>query len=199
MRLGMLTAVGGVMLALAALFAWRLDGRRDFSAEPSPRQKVAAEDRRVGWFSLTERSGRVVTLDDLRGKVWVASFFFSNCPGVCIKLNQTIEQLQSELNGDVRFVSITVDPDNDTPNRLAEYAARFHADPERWLFLTGPMEQIKHLAEASFQVAAAPAVHSDRLIVVDRTGRVRGSYRGSEETQVNALKRRLTELLKEDA
>jgi protein SCO1/2 len=197
----MLAFWGLVLLILAALYGWRTYERRT-SAERivAPLQSADEPTRPVKYFSLTERNGQMVTSDDLQGKVWVASFFFTNCPGVCLKLNQTIADLQKELpDTDVRYVSISVDPDNDTPERLQEYAARFQADPQRWLFLTGPMSKIKDIAERSFQVSAEKAVHSDRLIVVDRQGRMRGSFRASEPAQVLALKQKLTEIAKESS
>lgn len=183
------------MLALCGLVAWRVH-QRSLPLAVVRQQEQAP--RAVQWFTLTERSGRPLTLDDLRGHVWIASFFFSNCPGVCVKLNQTLAQLQRDLPDDVWLVSITVDPEHDTPQRLQEYAARFGADPQRWFFLTGPMDQIKQIAQKSFLVSAAPGVHSDRLTIVDRHGRLRGSYRGADEAQVRALRRKLAEVAKEE-
>ena len=156
--------------------------------EPAPR---AVEN-----FTLIERSGEPFESDSLRGKVWVASFFFVTCPGICLKMNQTIADLQKELDPEVRFVSITVDPDNDTPESLRAYADRLGAN-DRWLFLTGSMRDIQDVANDSFQVAAAPAAHSERLMVVDRQGRVRGSFMVSEGAQMTLLKRKIAELLKE--
>lgn len=200
MRSGMLVFWGLIVLLLAGLYAWRtydrqFPGQRVVSA---PATTAGDLNRPVKYFSLTERNGKMVTSDDLRGEVWVASFFFSNCPGICLKLNQTIADLQKEMpDADVRYVSITVDPDNDTPERLQEYAERFQADPQRWLFLTGPMSKIKDVAEKSFQVSADKSVHSDRLIVVDRNGQMRGSFRSGEPAQVLALKQKLEQLAKE--
>ena len=197
MRFAILATSGLAILAFAAFFAWQLEERQ----RPATVLKVGKTDiapQKVEWFSLTERSGRTVTLDDLYGKVWVASFFFSNCPGVCVKLNQTIARLQNDLDDpQLEFVSITVDPENDTPERLAEYAVRFDANPNRWLFLTGPMDQIERLAEKSFFVAARPGVHSDRLAIVNRAGQIVGSFRGSDDAEVGVLKRKIAQVLKE--
>ena len=97
-------------------------------------------------FTLTERSGRSVTAGDLRGRVWVANFIFTQCPGVCPALSARMAALQQALRArresgapgnDVRLVSISVDPTRDTPEVLRRYAARFRADPDDWLFLTG--------------------------------------------------------------
>lgn len=197
MRFGVLAILGLTLLAGAAWSGWRIRHAPVAAVAVGPVRE--AEPRRVAWFSLMERSGKSITLDDLRGKVWVASFFFSNCPGVCLKLNQAVADLQRELKDpDVEFVSITVDPEHDSPEQLTEYAARFHADPKRWLFLTGPMDQIKQIATGSFQVAAGPATHSDRLMVVDRQGRLRASFRSNDDAQIKALKRKVRELIKEN-
>lgn len=136
-------------------------------------------------FSLTERSGRTVTRDDLRGKVWVASFVLTRCPdGKCPQVSQTMRQLQDRFAArpDVVLVTFTVDPERDNPDELKRYADGFGADPERWLFLTGSEEQIDAL-QRSFYLRAKPHQkgefeHSQQLIVVDRHGHMRGAYLG---------------------
>lgn len=169
---------------------------QDTSDPPGAVVRVEPAPRAVENFTLIERSGEPFESDSLRGKVWVASFFFVTCPGICLKMNQSIADLQKELDPEVRFVSITVDPDKDTPESLRAYAERLGAT-DRWLFLTGSMRDIKDIANDSFQVAAAPAAHSERLMLVDRQGRVRGSYMVSDGAQMSLLKRKIAELLKE--
>ncbi len=95
-------------------------------------------------FSLLERSGRAVSRDDLKGKVWVANFIYTKCKETCPIQSLQIARLQAELADapDLRLVSITVDPRNDTREVLTEYAARYGADRERWLFLTGDKREI---------------------------------------------------------
>ncbi|HXZ44509.1 MAG TPA: SCO family protein [Syntrophobacteria bacterium] len=106
-------------------------------------------------FSLTERSGRNVTLADLRGKVWIANFIYTHCTDTCPLQSARIAKLQDDFvsEWDLRFVSITVDPMRDTPKVLAQYAARFGADPERWLFLTGEKQAIYALAQQGFHLS----------------------------------------------
>jgi cytochrome oxidase Cu insertion factor (SCO1/SenC/PrrC family) len=105
-------------------------------------------------FALTDQRGRPVRRDDLQGKVWVASFIFTNCPDECPLMTAELAQLQSDLASipDLRFVSISVDPERDTPALLSQYADRFNADPERWLFLTGDKQAIYRLAREGFRV-----------------------------------------------
>ncbi len=154
--------------------------------------------RPLSEFTFTERSGQQVSLKGLEGKVWVASFFFANCPGFCTQMNQVIAGLQRELHDqDVTFVSISVDPRNDTPERLAEYAKLFNADPKRWLFLTGPFEDTHELGDKIFRVTVVPKDHTDRLILVDRAGKVRGWYSARDSVQVNKFKEELKRVLAE--
>lgn len=128
-------------------------------------------------FSFTERSGRTVTLDDLRGRPWVADFFFVGCQGPCPPLNRRMSQLQEELPSDVRLVSFTLDPGNDTPAALLEYAKLYNADPDRWLFLTGDRAAIRSLVTQGFRQSAVDdpkemIIHSLRIVLVDAQGKI---------------------------
>jgi protein SCO1/2 len=106
-------------------------------------------------FALTERSGRMVSRGELLGRVWVANFMYTKCTETCPTQSLQIARLQAEFAGapDLRFVSITVDPKHDTPGVLQEYAERYEADPERWLFLTGDKRQIYCLARDGFRLS----------------------------------------------
>ncbi|MEK7865123.1 MAG: DUF420 domain-containing protein [Planctomycetota bacterium] len=128
-------------------------------------------------FSLTERSGRTVTLGDLRGRPWVADFFFAGCQGPCPPLNRRMSELQAELPPEVRLVSFTLDPANDTPAALVEYAKLYNADPERWLFLTGDRALIRSLVTEGFRQSAVDdpkevIIHSLRIVLVDAQGKI---------------------------
>ncbi len=139
-------------------------------------------------FSLTERNNRLVTGEDLRGRVWIADFIFTRCAGPCPELTLRMRSLQQSLRGrgaNVRLVSFTLDPEYDTPAVLRRYAKRYHADPDIWWFLTGvDQASIHRLVEKGFlqTVAAAkgddPIVHSTYFVLVDRAGRIRGFYPG---------------------
>ena len=102
----------------------------------------------VPQFSLTERSGHPINRDDLQGKVWVANFIYTKCTETCPTQSLQLARLQDDFADarDLRFVSITVDPKNDTREVLTEYAGRYGADRERWLFLTGDKREIYCLA-----------------------------------------------------
>ncbi|MGL4421924.1 MAG: SCO family protein [Gemmataceae bacterium] len=140
-------------------------------------------------FELTERSGQVVRTADLLGKVWVASFVFTRCNGPCPAVTATVARLQSDFATmpDVRLVTFTVDPKRDKPDELQKYAAKYGADPVRWLFLTGPEPELHSLMVDGFKIArfqrpdGKPGEefdHSTRLVVVDKKGNARGYYDG---------------------
>ena len=156
-------------------------------------------------FALTERSGREFGLADLKGRVWVADFFYTTCPGPCPMLSSRLSEVQKELGNerDLRLVSISTDPEKDTPEVLKLYAERFQAT-DRWLFLTGPKAGIYTLARDGFKLPIAePAtpgaqiIHSTRLILIDRTGTVRGFYEATGETGVRDLVRDIRTVLGE--
>ncbi|GMU24405.1 MAG: hypothetical protein AMXMBFR13_44790 [Phycisphaerae bacterium] len=164
-------------------------------------------------FSLTARRGRPVTLDTLVGKVWIADFVFTSCAGPCPLMTTKMAGLQADLAdaGDLRLVTITVDPVNDTPQRLQEYAQRYRAHKEKWLFLTGGREDIYRLSTEGFKLAAIvdeegvaadpdhPILHSTRFVLVDRQGRIRGYYDGMSAESVEQLKADARRLLEEKA
>lgn len=158
-------------------------------------------------FSLTERSGRVLTRADLDGAPWVADFIFTRCTGMCPALSTRMAEIRrraGEAGIKARFVSFSVDPVHDTPAVLQEYARRFGADGADWLFLTGDRDALHALigrgfrlsvAERSPEAAAADGgeliVHSDRFVLVDGSGQIRGYYHGTDPGVVDAVLRDL--------
>jgi cytochrome oxidase Cu insertion factor (SCO1/SenC/PrrC family) len=144
---------------------------------PPPRAK---KDVPEGWlteFTLTERSGKPVSTKDLEGKVWAASFFFADCPGECHQQNLAIGAFQKEFGPKgVTFVSITVNPERDTPERLRDYASKYTSSPDQWLFLTGDLTYIRRIGAEMFSVAVDKGTHGSRLILVDKWGNIRGYH-----------------------
>ncbi len=161
-------------------------------------------------FSLTERSGRTVTQADLAGRIWVADFIFTRCGTICPALSGTMARLQSRLRGQggqrPRLVSFSVDPAADTPAVLRDYAHRFGADAEQWLFLTGKREELYDLIDKGFHLGVAQRdekgvtdpnqliTHTDRFVLVDRKLRIRGYYRGLEAAAVDDILRDVARL-----
>ena len=171
-------------------------GDTSSSADGSPSNKPVD----LWAVSLTERSGERFAFKDLQGKVWITSFFFSSCPGPCRQINIAIAGLQKELaDKDVKFVSITVDPENDTAPALAAYAKGFEADPQRWLFLTGEFDTIRDVCTSVFEMPIDKKVHTERLTLVDRAGKPRGTYNTADAIQMHAMKKKIDELLAEPA
>jgi cytochrome oxidase Cu insertion factor (SCO1/SenC/PrrC family) len=149
-------------------------------------------------FELTERSGELFRSADMKGKVWVATYFFTTCPGNCIRLNQNIKFMHQlpELK-DVTWLSISCDPDNDTLRALREYADRWKADPERWLFARGDLEYVKRVGRG-MNVDVYRKGHKDYAIVFDKTGRIRGMFDATSKSQCERLRTRLLECMAED-
>jgi cytochrome oxidase Cu insertion factor (SCO1/SenC/PrrC family) len=144
---------------------------------------------------LTDQDGRPFDSGSLKGKVWVGSFFFTNCPGACWRMNRALAELQqTNPSSDARFVSITCDPDDDTPPVLAKYAEHFQAERPRWTFLTGDMDLIRRIGNEMFHVAVEHETHSDRAFIVDRKGEVRGRFRMTEPEQVEMFKQLLAQV-----
>jgi protein SCO1 len=151
-------------------------------------------------FSLTERSGKVVQWDELAGKVRVVSFFFSSCPASCLQQNYKTRDLQQNYAGkNVVFASITCDPDTDTPERLSEYANKLNADPAQWLFLTGRLAYIRRVASELFSVGLDKQTHSERFIVCDKWGKVRGTFVWNKLDEITELKLLVEKLLAEES
>ncbi len=151
-------------------------------------------------FELTDRSGAAFDSTSLAGKVWLASVFFANCPGTCFRENQAVADLLQRIpDPDFVAVSVTCDPDNDTPEALRRYADRFDAPRDRWRFLTGEMTTIKKIANDTFLLPAEVGVHSERGVVFDRRGRLRGSYLLLQPDRVKLLENLIRDLLAEPA
>ena len=164
----------------------------------------------VPQFTLSASNGRPLSQRDLGGSIWIADFIFTRCGSICPTLSAHMAKIQTALarSGDtaVRLVSFSVDPKYDTPEVLQEYAARFHADPQRWIFLTGERDPLYRLIGQGFRLAVADRpesedtdaggliTHSDRFVLVDADLRIRGYYHGSDDESVQQLLRDVKKL-----
>ena len=144
-------------------------------------------------FALQERGGTEVTTSDLKGKIWIASFVFTRCTMGCPQVTATMRSLQKDLNlaetDDLRLVTFTVDPENDTLDKLKKYAETYHADGTKWLFLTGKEKIVRPLLQDGFKITANKREnpkpgdefdHSTKIFVVDKKGRVLQSFDGMQ-------------------
>ena len=157
-------------------------------------------------FSLVNRDGWPVRLEDLAGKAWVADFIFTRCPASCPMMSARMARLDRDLPRDLDalLVSISVDPVHDTPEILERYARKFQA-PERWLFLTGGREDIRRLCVDGFKlgldmepgpgIGPEPILHSTRFVLVDGEGRIRGYYEAFDEASTEKLRKDLLRLV----
>ena len=157
-------------------------------------------------FTLINQNGKNFGSADLRGKVWIADFVYTTCPGPCPMISNRMSELQDPLkNTDVHLVSFSVDPDKDTPKVLQGYAEKLGAEEGRWDFLTGPKVTIYNLSRNGFKLATIDAseaperqpVHSTRMILVDRHGEIRGYYDAVEADAVTKIVADTTHLLRE--
>ncbi|MEM6458346.1 MAG: SCO family protein [Planctomycetota bacterium] len=159
-------------------------------------------------FALTNQAGHTVTTDDLRGKVWAADFFFTQCPGICTMMFANMVEVRDAFlthpdAEELSLVSFSLDPENDTVEVLAETAAAIDATPDQWQFFTGDRDAIWRLSEDGFKLGVAatpddpvnPISHPGKIVLVDRDGVIRGFYDGLTREGVAALKRDLARLL----
>jgi cytochrome oxidase Cu insertion factor (SCO1/SenC/PrrC family) len=176
--------LGLIVAGVAAAVAWFAGNRERSAFSASPPD----HPRRLVEFNLTDRSGRSVSQADLAGKFLVVNFVFTSCSLSCRAVNDRMEEIQRLMAGtsDVRLVSLTVDPRSDTPAVLARFADGFHADTNRWLFLTGDKAELYRLIETSF-IAKSPELEglipggfasTDRIMLVDPEGNVFASFSG---------------------
>lgn len=156
----------------------------------------------LGPFEFQSSTGSKVTNQDLSGKISIIGCFFTCCTTQCPALSGSMARLQSELKelNDLRLISLTVDAEHDTPQKLAAYAQTFGADPQRWFFLTGEQAtiekfittQLRQGLEKNHSPSADTGdkyMHSERLIVVDRAGQIRGFFNGIDPTEVDKLRK----------
>lgn len=173
----------------------------------SPTRFSPDQPRQLVNFTLTECTGHTVTRADLQGKILVVDFLFTGCSLTCPVVNRCMAQIQQLTTNqpDVRLVSLTVDPRDDTPAVLAQYAEQFGADTNRWLFLTGEKSELYNLIGNSF-LTQGPGdpfnympgnfTHTERIAVVDATGRVRAYFDGLRDDAAQAVIAEIAELRK---
>lgn len=156
-------------------------------------------------FQLVNQNGQPFGSAQLAGKIWIADFVYTTCPGPCPMISSRMSELQKPLEKtDVHLVSFSVDPEKDTPQVLRGYAEKLHADPARWGFLTGPKSAIYKLSHDGFKLAISDGsgeqgipVHSTRMVLVDRHGEIRGYYEATEADAITKLLADTNHLLRE--
>jgi len=169
------------------------------------RQRAVSSYGTVPLFQLVNQNGQPFGSSQLTGKIWIADFVYTSCPGPCPMISSRMSELQKPLERtDVHLVSFSVDPEKDTPEVLRGYAEELQADPKRWDFLTGSKSTIYKLSHDGFKLAVSDGsdaegipVHSTRMVLVDRHGEIRGYYDATEADAVTKLLADASHLLRE--
>lgn len=147
-------------------------------------------------FGLTDQYSKPRGRNEMKDMITVVDFFFTSCPSICPIMSKEMERVDDAFRNEpgVQIFSISIDPEYDTPEILAAYAEEHEATPGKWHFLTGDKAKIYDLARCGFILptldgkgVAEDFVHSDKFVLVDRQGRIRGYYSGTNRDEVDRL------------
>ena len=191
------------------LFALNYHSQSDVSSGGLPDAKPLLiqpdHPRKLVDFSLTDRTGREIMRSDLDGKILVVDFLFTSCSLTCPAVNAQMEQIQQQTTNqpDVKLVSITVDPRDDTEAVLEKYGERFGADTNRWLLLTGEKSALYDLIGKSFlaqdlndpfSYMPGNFSHTERIAIVDAHGNLQGYFDGLNQNAAGAVMEEIAKL-----
>lgn len=199
-------ALGLIVVPILVLLIFN-QGKQNFNSLPYFGERIPPEgDRKdtlyyeVPDFHLVNQKGDTVSQKDLNGYIYIANFFFASCEDVCPMMNAKVETVYNKLKefSEVKFISHTVDPLNDSVPVLREYAERFHADPTIWYFVTGAPDDLfeagrGYLLPVSHEDKTID--HSQQLILVDKEKHIRGIYDGLSDADIKRLKEDVKVLL----
>lgn len=158
------------------------------------------DGHRVDTFTFINQDGKVITQDAVKGKIYVAEYFFTTCKGICPKMNDNMYKIYEAYRGnkDVMFLSHTVDPETDTVEQMKTYSRKYEADPAQWMFLTGDKKRLYDMARESYLISAKDTIdavtieedfiHAPYFVLVDWNGILRGRpYDGTRKPDVDSL------------
>jgi len=159
-------------------------------------------------FSFIDQDGKTITEKDIRGKVYIAEYFFTTCKGICPKMNNNLRSVYEKFRDqpDFMIVSHTVDPLTDSVGRMKAYADSMHVDSKNWLFLTGRKDSLYHAARISYLLddpknndisVNEQFIHTQFFALVDKNSQVRKIYDGLKMDEIKALENDIQDLLKE--
>lgn len=156
-------------------------------------------------FSYLNQDSVMITSKSMKGKVWIANFFFTSCPSICppmISQMKRLNILTQDLASEVQFMSFSIDPKTDQPHVLKTYIKNNGIQTKNWYFFTGDEAKTHRLGVSHFMVhadkdpmASGGFAHSDGMVLVDKEGYVRGVYRGTQTQEVDNLNKDLRKLL----
>ena len=147
-------------------------------------------------FAFTNQDGKTVTQEAVKGKVYVADYFFTTCQSICPIMSKQLDRVAAakKNEADFKILSLTVDPETDTPAQLKTYAEEYKANTQQWMFLTGTKPALYDLARTGYLLDAEEGdggpedfIHTQNFALIDRHGRIRGYYDGTDSTAVNNL------------
>ena len=184
--------------------------QRNYQSLPvlGPYEKIKGKEKLIqtpAW-TLTNQNGKQFSSSQLTGNIQVLNFFFTSCPTICPAMNRNVQKVQQNFIADerVQFVSISVDPERDDPERLKEYEENYSLNKAQWHFLTGEKKKIYLLARKGYNLSATDAdgesadiIHSQKVLLIDTDQQIRGIYDGTEAKDMATLIRDINRLLKE--
>lgn len=191
-------AAGVIVVPVLLIFTCHL-GRQKMKHLPIYGEKIAPETAgqdtiyyQVPDFHVTDQTGAPISQKNFTGSIYVANFFFASCKDVCPKMNKKVQKVYDTAKeyAEVKFISFTVDPENDSVPVLAGYAKRFEADPKIWHFVTGSKDDIFKAGQGFLLPVSKEDKtidHSQQLLLIDKQNRIRGIYDGLEDAEVKRL------------
>jgi len=204
----LMLVLGGVLLLLKLSSSTeQQSGKSEMTIDSDWQPKIKPADYETGegepWvteFELVDQQGEAFSSTQLKGEVWLASFFFASCPATCVQQNREKQALHEVwARKGVKFISITCDAENDTPERLHEYSQKFTTDNENWKFLSGDGGFINRIGSEFFRVSVGPRTHTDSFVLLDKWGNVRGTYNWLDKTELKNMNQQLVTLLTEES
>jgi protein SCO1/2 len=157
-------------------------------------------NHKIGAFRLLDEQNKIITDEVIKGKVCVVEYFFTTCGSICPIMNQQMQRVQTAFDGNAAFeiLSFTVDPENDRPEQLLQYAKSHAYRAGQWHFITGKKEALYSLARTSFFVlkpaeaanlgdAGSDFIHTNNFVLVDQDRHIRGYYDGTNAAEVDQL------------
>ena len=198
--------IPAILLIIGVIISYQMITERQILPVYSPSQlnpklvdeslRSVKKNHRIGEFSLIDQNGETFSQNNLEGDYYVADFFFTTCPSICIDMSAQLMRVQEEFKEDESFkiVSHTVQPEVDSSSTLLEYAELHDAIPNKWIFLTGDKKEIYRLARKAYFAATTEGdggvndfIHTENFILIDKEKRIRGFYDGTSEEDVSRL------------
>lgn len=175
------------------------------------KEKMGAPDKTISIvqpFSFVDQDGKVFTDKDVQGKVYVAEYFFTTCPGICPKMNKNMKVVYDKFKDEKDFLilSHTSLPEIDSSAKLKEYAEKMKVDTHKWVFLTGRKDSLYNMARTSYTIddpanyvnnIADDFLHTQFWALVNKKGEVKHVYDGLKESEINAMMKQIKRMLKQ--